>query len=66
MANTCGTERIIEADCRATTSHRLVRVAERLGYLTLIEASPYFWEGETFTRFACASLRRLSSIAIAP
>lgn len=48
MANTCGTERIIEADCRATTSHRLVRVAERLGYLTLIEASPYVWEGETF------------------
>ncbi len=46
MAVTCGG--VVEANCRAGTSYRLVHAAQKLGFVEILRERPYDWAGETF------------------
>ena len=39
-------DKLIKADCRSSTSYRLLKLAEKRGLIEIIEEKPWNWEGE--------------------
>jgi len=57
----CFGERVVSMDCRATTSHRLMRYYQRKGVVEVLSEYSYEWDDELFyevqLRFLSTSVR---------